>query len=318
MSKRSRLLDVFKSISPTFVQSLKVVAAIGLLLLLAYFIDVGEMLTQLKDTDWRWILLALSVVQMQLVLSAIRWKITAGRLGQFLGTRRAIAEYYLATLANLSLPGGVTGDAARVYRNRQTKTLSVAVHGVMLERLAGQIALLVVSITGWLLWPVLMQGSVPRFGVVLISISIAFIFFVVATIYTVVRFAPDWMTRKILELGPAVYSAWCADRQWIVQSVLSLAVVATYLLVFLLSSFAVGQPLPLSAVITIVPLVLLSMVVPISIGGWGVREAAAAILWPVVGLSSEAGIATSVVYALTSLIGCLPGLVFVFFKPRSG
>lgn len=316
MTSRKRLSDFFNSFSPTLIQSLKVLAAIGLLLLLATYIDVGESFDKLKNTDWRWLLPAILLIQMQLVLSAIRWKVTAGRLGHIFSTRRAIAEYYLATFANLSLPGGVTGDAARVYRNRQTKTLSVAVHGVMLERFAGQIALLAVSIVGWLLWPVLMQGSVPRFGIVLLSVTIAIILLGAVAIYLVVRFAPDWMTRKILDLGPSIYAAWCADRQWIVQSVLSLSVVATYMLVFLLSSYAIAEPLPWSVVITVVPLVLLSMVIPVSIGGWGVREAAAAILWPVAGLSSEAGIATSIVYALTSLLGCLPGLVFVFFKVR--
>ena len=114
------------------------------------------------------------------------------------------------------------------------------------------------------------------------------------------------------DFGPAMRVAWWSDGQWIVQGVLSLAVVATYILVFLFSSFAVQAPLPVAALLTIVPLVLLSMMIPLSIGGWGIREAAAAVLWPFAALSAESGIATSVVYALVSMLGCLPGLVLLF------
>jgi len=280
-------------------------------LLVAWFVDISAAISQLKQTDWRWLVPACLLVQVQVVLSALRWKITANRLGQSLNTGRAISEYYLATVANLSLPGGITGDAARVYRNRQPQELSVSVHSVMIERLTGQIALLLVSIVGWLLWPVLMHGGVPEFGLRVLVITFALMLLIILSIVLIIRFAPDWITRTVVDFGPALHIVLLADRQWIVQSVLSLSVVISYMLVFLFSSYAVQVPLTLPAVLTIVPLVLLSMAIPLSIGGWGIREAAAAVLWPLAGMSSEAGIATSIVYALVSLFACLPGLLLL-------
>lgn len=291
---------------------LRFFAAIVLLLLVAWFIDLGEAVAQLQRTDWRWLLPAFAIVQLQIILSAVRWKITAGRLGQYLTFGRAVSEYYLATFANLSLPGGVTGDAARVYRNRQTPVLSIAVHAVMLERLAGQVALLIVGLIGWVLWPFLMQGEVPALGTTVVVTTVALAGVVVLLVAGFVRWAPERITRAVKQLGPAMYVAWWSDRQWLAQGVLSLAVVATYMLVFLFSSYAVQAPLPVAALLTIVPLVLLSMMIPLSIGGWGIREAAAAVLWPFAALTAEAGIATSIVYALVSMLGCLPGLVLLF------
>lgn len=287
-----------------------------LVALALWLLDPQMALAQLSKTDWRWLLPALLIVQVQVALSALRWKLTANRLGQALGMRRAIAEYYLATVGNLSLPGGVTGDAARVYRNNHPQALGVAVHGVLLERLSGQLALLVVSVFGWLLWPWLMQAHVPGLGMRVLSVAFALLVLLTVLCIMVERFAPKRVGDKIRELGLATRRAWLADRQWIVQSVLSLGVVFTYMLVFLLSSYAVGAPLPLPAVVSIVPLVLLSMVIPLSVGGWGIREAAAAILWPFVGLSAESGVITSVVYALVSLLGCLPGLILLFSVHR--
>ena len=293
---------------------LKALAALVVLFLIAWFVDLGDAFDQLKKTQWIWLLPALALVQIQIVLSAMRWRLTANRLGQQLSTPRAVSEYYLATFANLSLPGGITGDAARVYRNRQQGALSLSVHSVMIERLAGQLAFLVVCILGWLLWPVLMHADLPLMSTYILVIPLLVLAVAGGVFYLLVRWAPDWVTRKVLDFGPSLYAAWWSDRQWVVQGGLSLAIVMTYIGVFCLSAVAVQSPLPLAAAVTIVPLVLLSMLVPLSIGGWGIREASAAVLWPVVGLSSEAGIATSVVYALISLAGCLPGLLWYLWR----
>lgn len=295
---------------------LRIIAGVSLVLLLVWLIDLKSAWAYLRQTDWRWVMAAFVVVQIQVVLSALRWQITANRLGHAIELPRAVAEYYLATVANLSLPGGVTGDAARVFRNRHAHSLGVAAHGVLLERLAGQLVLLVISVIGWFLWPVLMQGAVPAWGLRIILIALILISVIVLTTVMIIRFAPDWITKAIVNIGPSIHAAWLSDRQWVVQTVLSVLIVATYLLVFLFSSHALGVPLSVGAVITIVPLVLLSMVIPVSVGGWGVREASAAIMWPIAGLSAEAGVATSVVYALISLLGCVPGLALFMVLTR--
>lgn len=288
---------------------LRLSAAILILILLAYFIDVGDAISYLEKLDLYWLIPAFLVIQAQVVLSALRWKITANRLGQSLTTMRAVTEYYLATIANLSLPGGVTGDAARVYRNRQSGALGTAFQGVVLERLAGQLSLLLIVIVGWVLWPLLMPGSVPDFFFRTLGTTVLLIAVLALVFCLVLKLAPERITRALVDFGPALHTAWLVDRQWIVQGVLSIAIVTTYLLVFLFCSIALDAALSLPALLTVVPLVLLSMLIPLSIGGWGIREASAAILWPVAGLSSEAGIATSIVYALVSLFGCIPGMV---------
>ena len=310
----ARLKAWYDSSPAPVLKLLKGLAAIVILFLVAWFVDLGDALAQLQRTHWLWLLPALLIIQIQIVLSALRWRLTANALGQNLTTSRAIGEYYLATFANLSLPGGVTGDAARVYRNRQQGALSLSVHSVVIERLAGQLALLVVCVAGWLLWPVFMHADLPLISTYILLAPLLILIAVATVFFLLVKLAPDWITRTVLDFGPSIHAAWLSDKQWIVQSALSLAIVLTYVAVFYLCAVAVQTPLPVVAALTIVPMVLLSMLVPLSIGGWGIREAAAAVLWPVVGLSSEAGIATSVIYALVSLAGCLPGLLWHLYK----
>lgn len=282
-----------------------------MLVLLAWFVDVKSAIALLKKTDWRWLALALLVVQLQIVLSALRWKITANRLGQRLSRARAISEYYLATFTNLSVPGGVVGDAARVFRNREPGDQGISIHSVVLERLSGQIALVLVVVVGWSLWPWLMDRSMPQEAMQLIGTTFIAVALIALTFLCLLRYAPDRLKTPILGFQKAAYFVWIADRQWLLQGALSVGIVFTYLLVFWLCSYAVDAPLPLAAVLTLVPLVLLSMLIPITVGGWGIREAAAALLWPLVALTPEAGVVSSIVYAGISWLGCLPGLLLV-------
>lgn len=272
----------------------------------------------LRNANIYWVASAFVLVQVQVVVSAWRWQITARRLGQSLSLKRAIGEYYLATVANLSLPGGVTGDAARVVRNRGSNGWQIVAQAVMLERLAGQLTLFVIAFLGWLLWPVFIDTGVPASVGHMLGIAMAVVLVITLLVCLVILFGSTRISQFVTSFGPAIRRVWLSDRQWFVQLILSILVVATYLGVFLASSYALNQPLPLVAVFTIVPIVLLSMALPLSIGGWGVREAVAASLWPVAGLLPEAGVATSVLYGLISLFAALPAALLIQLASGKG
>ena len=70
---------------------------------------------------------------------------------------------------------------------------------------------------------------------------------------------------------------------------------------------AIGSDTPLVTLVPLIPIVLLAMLLPISIAGWGVREGVAAVLWAAAGLSAVEGAAISAAYGLIILISSLPG-----------
>ena len=285
--------------------------------LIVWLVDIQQTWKILKGTDLRWLALAFIVVQVQVLLSAIRWCITANRLGQSLGLQRAICEYYLATLANLSLPGGVGGDAARVYRNRVGGSWRSSMMSVTIERMSGQLVLFVVTLVGWLLWPLVFEQAVPKHLPQVLGIFLLLCVMLAAIVALFGRLSLS-VRRFILELSPALKRVWLVDRQWLLQSVLSVAIVASYVVVFAICALSIAEPLPLAALFTVVPVVLLSMVIPLSVGGWGIRELAAASLWPVVGLTAEAGIASSIVYGLVSMVSVIPGaLLYLLMKKQA-
>ena len=72
---------------------------------------------------------------------------------------------------------------------------------------------------------------------------------------------------------------------------------------------AVGLALPPATALALVPLILLTMLIPITISGWGLREGAAAALLPLAGATAAEGLAASVAFGLAVLVAALPGIV---------
>ena len=92
---------------------------------------------------------------------------------------------------------------------------------------------------------------------------------------------------------------------------MSSLIVATYLVTYWCCGRALGADISAITVITVVPAVLMAMLLPVSIAGWGLREMAAAALWPLAGMSAADGIAIATLYGLVVLTGSLPGAFFV-------
>ena len=276
----------------------RLAVAAALLAGLWYGFDGGAILAHLAAAHPGWLLAATLMLSAQIVLSALRWRLTAGALGQGLGRRLAIREYHLAVLANMALPGGVLGDAGRAVRMRDVAGagLARAATAVVIERLAGQVALAVALVLGLALWP----GGV---GAALLGV-VALLGVAAAAVW-VGRHGPALATR----LSGAFASAWLRGGIWRRQLSLSIAILAANLGAFAAASAAIGAPLDPGAAFLVLPLTLAAMLIPLSIAGWGLREGAAAALWPLAGYSAEAGIAASVAFGLCALVAALPGLV---------
>ena len=65
-----------------------------------------------------------------------------------------------------------------------------------------------------------------------------------------------------------------------------------------------------------VPLILLTMILPLTVSGWGLREGAAAGLFPLIGASAQAGLAASLAFGLMFLASTLPGLLVLLARRR--
>jgi len=291
--------------------ALRIGAPIILLVLLLQVVDRREVVRLLKEADPLWIGAALIVAHAQIILSALRWRMTAGALGQTIRPAPAIGEYYLSQLLNLTLPFGVLGDAGRAVRMRHQAGMVLSGQAVMIERMSGQIALLAVMIAGFaalplaetpMAFPDWVRHLVLSFGLGALTLT----FGIVAA-----RHLPGFVSRVARGFLAASGRALLARDLWPGQVGLSLLVVACNLATVAFCARATGTDLSLPATLTLVPVMLLAMVVPVSVAGWGLREGAAAALWPIVGATAASGVAASIAFGLVILVASLPGIVMV-------
>ena len=91
------------------------------------------------------------------------------------------------------------------------------------------------------------------------------------------------------------------------QVALSLGTASCNLAAFAFCAAAIGVTLPIVTILAVVPIVLFAMLVPLSISGWGLREGAAATLFPIAGATAAEGFAASVAFGLAFLVAVLPG-----------
>jgi glycosyltransferase 2 family protein len=294
----------------------RVVVTLSVLALLWRTVDGPGAMDLLLAANPVWLLAAVLVLNAQTVLSALRWRLTARGLGQSIPVGRAVREYYLSQIVNQSLPGGVVGDAGRAVRARHEAGLKRAGQAVVFERLAGQLALFGVTGAAVLLVWISPGGTgLPAWVLRLVAMTGGALLVGGLVLWAVSRRTHVW-GHHVREWFDAFAVSVLAPDVLPRQIILSLATTALNLLAFALCARATGTGLPLTAVMIIVPLILLTMLIPISVSGWGLREGAAAALFPVIGATATEGFAASFAFGLMFLVSVLPGVVFLLIHPR--
>lgn len=297
----------------------QIAVAVGLLILVWRLVDGGEALQLLSRANIAWVLAAIGVLSLQIVLSALRWRITAGQLGIALDRRSAIREYYFSQIINQTLPGGVLGDAGRAVRARSQAGLLASSQAVVLERLAGQVGLLVV-LTGAFVVTVAVPGGLawPGWLAALVTFLIGLALTAPFVVKGFARLLPLRSRQFVTGLEASARHALAGKEVRWAQLVLSLATALANIAGVVFCAKALGVDISFGVAMAIVPLMLFTMLVPITISGWGLREAAAAALFPLAGLAGAEGLATSVAFGVVLIVIALPGLVFFHRSSEEG
>lgn len=279
--------------------ALTALVSVGLLVLVASQVDLAGALRRISTARPGPFLLAAALGPVQVVLSAIRWRMVSQRLGAPLPGRTATAEYALSTLLNLVLPGGVGGDVLRTWRTHRRLEVPgiVAIQATLIERGIGQGVVVAAALGGLLAWPLLQTGQARPPGA-LPGVA------VLAVILAGVVCSPMPLSAQIRR---------ALHGEVLSHALLSGAIVGSYIAGLALCALALSAPVS-GAVLTVFALILLAMSLPISVGGWGLRETAAVALLPTLGWSGEAALAVAGLYGLSTLIGALPGAL-VLLRP---
>ncbi|MDQ4212735.1 lysylphosphatidylglycerol synthase transmembrane domain-containing protein [Microbacterium capsulatum] len=247
------------------------------------------------------ILAALILSAIATAAAAWRWRTVATGYGLPLTRHAAFAACYRSQFLNAVLPAGILGDVHRAWAHGQAHArLGAAARAVVVERALGQVVQIALTLA--VLLP-LGLGS-PLEPVVWGAGALTAL---LAAAVAIAAILPR--PRRLLQREYALLRPVLARPGALLAIVLtSIVVVAAHVTLFVVAGLAVGLPLR-SGLAAAGLVVLAASAIPVNVGGWGPREAAAGAAFGLVGLGAAAGVATSTAFGVLALVAVAPGAV---------
>jgi Lysylphosphatidylglycerol synthase TM region len=238
------------------------------------------------------------------VCSAWRWRVVARALGVGISLPSAVGAYYRSLFLNSVLVGGVLGDLHRaVTHGRRTGDVVRGLRAVAWERLCGQLIQALVTAVVLLTLPSPVRPALPYLLAGFVGIA--------GCAALVVRGAARRSRPRLARVARAVSAdlrhGLLARDVWPQLTLASVLVVAGHTATFVIAARVAGSTAPLGELVALLMVVQTAMVIPLSIGGWGLREGAAAWAFGAAGLGAATGVTVAILYAILMLAAVAPG-----------
>ena len=290
---------------------------LGLALLAAVLAlaDPARVLAQLRAAQPGWLLAGLAAAIASNLVSALRWRALARWLGADMGAGDACRWYFQAIGLNALLPGAVVGgDVYRAVVLRRAGgdragTLA-STWSVLLDRLSGLWMLCAIGGLGAALcadvlapWLRLPAGA---FIALMLAGTLLWLVLPWALPALLARAGGGW-------LAPLRVAAARPDfgRQLLGQALASAAVQLLSAAALASGALALGVAQPPAVWAWAIAPVFLMAALPLSVGGWGTREAATVAALAPFGVAAPAAVGVGVIYGLYQLAqGALGALAF--------
>ena len=275
-------------------------------------INLTTVAERLNRLDWRYIAFAIAIALVQIGLVAIRWRRVALACGAPLPMRQAMRFNLIGAFFGQVLPSTVGGDAARIWLLGRIGGWRAASYSVLLDRFFGMLGLATVVAAG-LYWSFALIDN-PLGRMVLLAIGLGSI--AASAAFVVLGYWPSLARWKITR--PISDMAILAGRLLSSRDS-GLVIAATSLLVHLMTAavaWSVAQAVAarlgyVDALLLVLPVMLIATL-PISIAGWGVREAALMQAFAYAGLAETDGLIVSVLLGLVMLAtGVIGGIAWL-------
>ncbi len=277
--------------------------------------DVPRIAALLASVGGGTVVVVFALMLVQTVLTAYRWVLVSEAVRLTLDVWPALQAILVSLLLNQCLPSFVGADAYRMYwLYRESNQLGPAVRSVLIDRVLGMVALIVLFAAGIVFLLRRLHDSTAESGLVLLLAG--------GLAGTIAFFTSDlipraWqrvrVIRELATVSGAARALMLSRTKGPAVAVVGILVhVITALVMF---GFARDLALPLTLLdcLLFTPPIMLLAAVPISIAGWGVREGVMVGALSMVGIGTESALALSILVGFTMLANGLLGVFPLLF-----
>lgn len=287
---------------------LKLAVSVGLVALICRHIDGAALVGRLHGQAAQWLVATALLGLVQIALLSVRWQQILKGLGGESGFGSALAVTYMGCFFGAFLFGPTGSDVARAILARSHALgRRGIVHSVLFERVASVIGL------GLAVAPLVIFdiGPFARSAPLLATLAVVPASFAGLAVLA-------WLARMIGDRAGALFFPLRGiDRSWRRLSqnwprfavTIALAAAGQLLVAVEAWTLAQAQHLDVSLIdfAILMPPVMLVVALPISAGGWGVREGAIVAALALVGVGTTPALLLSIEMGLIGTLVSLPG-----------
>jgi uncharacterized protein (TIRG00374 family) len=310
------------------VNLLKIVISIGLVVWAFSKIDLKQVGAQLAAANPWSILAALALFETAIIINGVKWQVLLRAQGIRVPFGALLQFLFMGFFFNNFLPANVGGDVIRGYGlARYTDRAADAAVSVIVDRIVGLIAYMSTAFVAAVIVVNLTDGKGLQqlewvAFVALIALLVAFATLLSRRVRAVLSrvFAMRLLSR-LAPLWNRISGAFDAYRFQYRALALAfglglLGIVCTSFVNWFLSQ-SMGGMMPLPTIFLLNPLIALTLMLPISIGGIGVSQAAYPFFYGLAGVPPSHALAVSLLMQATMIVGSLPG-AFFWLRGRRG
>jgi len=243
--------------------------------------------------------------------SGLRFHYIVNALKRKLTYQDALKTSFVALWFNQLLPTGMGGDVVRVIILADKCGRSRIIISALLDRMFGLFWMILIIM---LFLPTVLYTQLgPEKSLLILVGCGGFLVLGLLPIWIRPRYCkkldaayPKRICRYISLLGHSMCHVLTVKHLYKFIIYLALSFFPYVVYVSLLGT-SFGLKLTLMQYIAIVPVIFISMQIPISIGGWGVRELAALYVFTSMGISQEIAVIISILYGMGLLLTSIPG-----------
>jgi len=293
----------------TIVLNLLKITILGVILyFLSQKIDLPTFLNYFKKVDLGYTFCAFFINWLGISAIALRWKLIVDlQTDQTYPYYTSLTNIARGFFMNNFLPGNIGGDFYRIYDLKKIVSLKRATFLVFLDRLLGLMFFLL-SACFSILWFYEILIIHPLGVLAVKGVSI----FLFAFCLGVIGFKPLRRRFSIIKrLDPFILPFLNSKKSFLIVLCSLISIGSFFLMVYFIA-LSMNLTLSLMTVILVSSIMTLLAVLPISYGGWGIRETGYPLILGLFGIDFQAAVAFSVWVGIVSLLTSLPcGLFFL-------
>lgn len=303
--------------------TVKLAVTAGCFYLIWRSVDLETALAQVQSVSGFFFALCVLIFLSQLLPIALRWRYFARHLGAEMRVVPAVQVVGMGHFLNQAFLGTIAGDAARTaFLVQRGAPIARAFASIVLDRYVALLTIWVGAVlTAPLLWfgdqateiMLAMVAFLGLIGFALAALPIAG--WIAGQLPVSKRFRVEKSLRAVKKVAYVFQHALRDRGGWLIAFGGSAYVLVSSSLITWLFATDLGLGLPFGTMMAITPVALLFAAIPISVGGWGLREVSFVSLIVATGGTSEAGIVLSLLFGFSSLAsGLLCGLIWAAWK----